>query len=251
MASGIFRTSFSSGSQTVTITEVPEEEIEQPHFQPSTEEMKAEETQSDPIPMSFSDYLDLLTDILSKYSSWQDPISKLLSGWGWEIITIDPEKKEFKDLSPEEFEMAKNQINDLKKVILFNPMDKQGTMFNELVLEREWPWEKWMLDDYNALFQQPRSPFDGQMHEKAKPHEFAQAIISWLKLLPDVDQMQLFANPSSSSSSSSSSMTPSTSSDPLLPFSLLLNAQSPMASAFLSFRIQSFQLLASAASIRA
>jgi hypothetical protein len=129
--------------------------------------------------IDYNIFYDQLADIIEKNGEWKDTLSRQLLKWGFEVLSLEfPENIEF-EMQTE----ANKRINDLLHKILINPLDQ--TTLEDPILEGDWVWEKWMLDDYQESFLQFSSkvisPFYGKEIEKIIPHTFAKEMLVWAR----------------------------------------------------------------------
>ncbi len=130
-------------------------------------------------PLNYQEARDELIEILDRYETWNDPFSQRLFRWGVEILPAHlPD-----DYVPNEEEVAygAQKIEELRKQILISPLDRAP--LREPVLEREWLWERWQLEDFQTLYH--LSPFDGMPFEEIRRHRFAEELLYWLQSLAE------------------------------------------------------------------
>ncbi len=104
-----------------------------------------------------------LNSIQKEFVDWQDPLSLQLHEW----IQTSQKMEKLREILTEPF--------------FFQPMQCP-------VLERGWPWDKWVLTDYRALCQNfpienstaAISPFDNQPLTEEIPHTFGEQMIEVL-----------------------------------------------------------------------
>lgn len=130
------------------------------------------------------DQLDRLADILERFQNCNDDLSQQLFKWGSNAVILTA-IAEGMDLSEFKVKVEK-ELETLAREILVNPMTHQPLQVP--LIDREWVWEKSILDDYLELSN--ISPFDG-LPIQAKTHEFALAMINWLKDVHDTNQIAL------------------------------------------------------------
>jgi hypothetical protein len=122
--------------------------------------------------------LDDLTEILLDHESWNDPLSKRMFKWGAKVLQFDLTKD--LELSKVFQSNVKKQIDRLATKILVNHLDK-APLKNPLLVNNEFVWEEWMLNDYLDL---PKtSSFDQEQFKNVVPHAFAQEMLEWMETI--------------------------------------------------------------------
>lgn len=111
-----------------------------------------------------------LHSICLNYPDWNDLLSLRLHLWekDWQVITKSKNE-----------EILNAKITQLKQEILVDPFS--GGTLKEPVLEREWHWEKWVLEEWKKI--SPYSSYDAIEMQKPKPHRFAEKILNWMSSL--------------------------------------------------------------------
>ncbi len=130
-------------------------------------------------PLDFQQARDQLIDILDRYESWHDPFSERLFRWGVEILPSNLPEGHIP--SEEEIAYGAQKVDELTREILISPLDRAP--LREPVLERQWLWERWQLEDFQTLFL--LSPFDGMPFEEIQRHRFAEELLYWLQSLAE------------------------------------------------------------------
>ncbi len=122
-----------------------------------------------------------LEDILINFGALEDPLSEDLLAWAartYLIISADGFKR-----NAELKQSVLKRIHKLRDQKLINPID--GTPDKEPVLERQWKWERWMVEEYKTCWKRiypqlpVKSPFDQQDMQPSCPHMLAQELQKW------------------------------------------------------------------------
>jgi len=151
---------------------------------------------------SLVDSINTLAQILDTYESWEDHLSLRLYEWGARVIEVAP--KFNKDTDANLKLKVDEYIHVLMREILLNPLN--GLPLKDPILDREWVWEKSMLDEYKTL--SLLSPYDAKPIN-ATVHLFAKAMLGWVQSLPYTSECLLKYSASPENASTSTNVTPS------------------------------------------
>lgn len=125
--------------------------------------------------MTLLSIVKIFSAILIEYGSERDILSKNLmaAGHAFMVYAVENHAKPFDEL----LEGSIQKIEEIKKVLI-NPLT-QSTYQNPWLVESVVTWDKTTLEEH----QRHAIQFSGKVI-KAAPHEFAQAVISWIEQLP-------------------------------------------------------------------
>jgi hypothetical protein len=119
-----------------------------------------------------------LTFILDDYGDSDDFLSKRLHRWGDKVV----QPRKIYGSEEAICDHFKKRVRRLMHDILINPMDPET--LSEPVLDGDWVWEKWILEDYMLKCKIVKgyieSPYD-ECEMEPTPHLFAQAMLVWAK----------------------------------------------------------------------
>ncbi|MDF2577650.1 MAG: hypothetical protein K0S74_1134 [Chlamydiales bacterium] len=135
----------------------------------------------------YQSVMERLQDIIIGFQNWNDRLSLKLIKWSFKVSNITLGQR----VRPEQLELIKKQIEKLVSKILVDPLGfsadrSPNAMLKEPMLDREWVWEKAVLDDYLEKTGVDLSPFDNQKIDP-KPHEFAKAMLMWLRTFTNLE----------------------------------------------------------------
>lgn len=148
---------------------------------------------------NFESHINRLGDLLIEYDSWSDPLSENILFWAEETFSkVKDEAFEFNETTKNFLLKRIHKLLNKKLLSSFDKApfkDQRISPLKNPILERDWTWEKEILEDYQTCWQIAcqglplKSPFDKQEMKTIRSHELAKEIQKWAKdLLVEIEQ---------------------------------------------------------------